>query len=270
MKSNTLHIKPFCGARISTTQTELVRSSPSNQNEPHIHRETELYVNLSGDIAFEVENRIYPISRGSVIIAKPYEYHRCIYLSDEPHKHWWVLIDSDGEDELSLPILTSQGNHIRLGEEALLKLTEQLRLLTEKNLSPLNANIAYLSLISLLSEENSIPSTDPSSQLSPDVLLALRYMDEHIAEHIELPTLARAAFVSVNTLERHFKGSLNMTPSAMLKRKRLIYSTRFLRDGASVSEACEKSGFTDYSGYINAFRLFFGMTPLKYKKTLTQ
>ena len=52
----------------------------------------------------------------------------------------------------------------------------------------------------------------------------------------------------------------------MLRKKRLIASLEFLRNGATVSEAAMGSGFSDDSGYIQHFRKQFGLTPLQYKK----
>jgi len=39
-----------------------------------------------------------------------------------------------------------------------------------------------------------------------------------------------------------------------------------LRNGASVAEAALKSGFSDYSNYIQLFKKQFGITPLCYRK----
>ena len=99
-----------------------------------------------------------------------------------------------------------------------------------------------------------------------DVTEALDFMDDRLSEDITVEDIARAAKVSVNTLERHFKDSLNAAPGAVLRKKRLISSLSQLRNGASVAEAAEKSGFADYSNYIQLFRKQFGMTPLQYKK----
>ena len=41
---------------------------------------------------------------------------------------------------------------------------------------------------------------------------------------------------------------------------------RCLRDGDMVADAAAKSGFSDYSNYIQLFKKQFGMTPLQYKK----
>ena len=93
-------------------------------------------------------------------------------------------------------------------------------------------------------------------------------MDEHISEEITVEQLAKNSFVSVNTLERHFKNDLQSTPLAVLRKKRLIYSAQLLRDDWSITEVCERSGFNDYSNFIQLFRKQFGKTPLQYQKVV--
>ena len=36
----------------------------------HTHNECEIYINVSGDVSFMVENNIYPISSGDIIITR--------------------------------------------------------------------------------------------------------------------------------------------------------------------------------------------------------
>ena len=94
-------------------------------------------------------------------------------------------------------------------------------------------------------------------------------MDEHLTEELDVEQIAKEANVSVNTLERHFKESLGTTPFAMLRKKRLFASMLALRSGDTVTEAAIKSGFSDYSNYIQLFKKQFGITPLQYKKNLS-
>ena len=102
------------------------------------------------------------------------------------------------------------------------------------------------------------------------MILALRFMDEHLTEDLEIGVLAGYCNVSVNTLERHFRETLNSTPTEYIKKKRLAKSQQLLKHGFSVQEACENSGFSDYSHYIATFKRAFGMTPLKYKKQFSR
>jgi AraC-like DNA-binding protein len=132
----------------------------------------------------------------------------------------------------------------------------------------LKRRIAFLQIFRILREGRRGTYTEGVKNLPRDVIAALRYMDLHLTEEMEIREVAAVCRVSVNTLERHFKEALGISPFAMLRKKRLIMSMEYLREGESVTEAALKSGFSDYSNYIQLFRRQFGLTPLQYKKTV--
>ena len=84
-------VKPF---DFSATYIEIYADSSENVNYSHIHDECEIYVNLRGDLSFIVENNIYPIKPGDIIITRPHEYHHCVYHSNKLHRHFWILFSS--------------------------------------------------------------------------------------------------------------------------------------------------------------------------------
>lgn len=90
-------INPF---DMDITYIEPDSVSPLNVYNPHIHEECEIYINISGNVSFEVENRLYPLTPESVIITRPYEYHHCIYHNNDLHKHFWILFSARGNEEL--------------------------------------------------------------------------------------------------------------------------------------------------------------------------
>lgn len=252
----------------SVNYIEIDSKSPVNQKESHIHKECEIYLNLSGNVSFEVENRIYPVSRGSVIITRPLEYHHCIYHSNELHRHFWITFSATEQDSffnLFFERNKGQNNLIQLNEQQLQACSEVLNTLLETE-DLLLRRISFLQLIHLLKSGSSVHNGQ--NKLPADVTKALQFMDNHLAEELNIKTLAAVCNVSVNTLERHFKESFGYGPSAMLRKKRLILSMDFLRKGDTVTEAALKSAFSDYSHYIQLFRKQFGLTPLQYKKTV--
>lgn len=253
----------------SVTYADLNAASPLNQNEAHIHNRCEIYINLSGDVSFEVENHIYPVTRGSVIITRPFEYHHCIYHSNRQHRHFWITF-SAAEDDAFLRLFfgreKGKNNLIRLDEELLGTCCRVLEDLLEGGKDPLLRRIGFLQLLNVLRSGSSENSTHEGEKLPPDVLAALLYMDEHLTEELDVKTLSAACCVSAHTLERHFREALGTVPFAMLRKKKLFASMAFLRNGDTVTEAALKSGFSDYSHYIQLFRKEFGITPLQYKK----
>jgi len=254
---------------MSINYIDIDAASLLNQNEMHIHKECEIYMNLSGNVCFEVENRLYPVSRGSVIITRPFEYHHCIYRSSEQHKHYWITFSAgEGEDFLKIFFGREKGkdNLIILDEKQLMECCLVLDDLLKSGVDLLSRRIGFLQLMRILRNGKGENGISDMERMPQDVEKALKFMDDHLTEEWDIKMLSAACNVSVNTIERHFKETLGLTPFAMLRRKRLIASLELLRNGEPVTEAAIKSGFSDYSNYIQLFRKQFGFTPLKYKK----
>ncbi len=237
----------------------------------HIHDQCEIYVNLAGDVSFMVENNIYPIKKGDIIITKPFEYHHCVYHSKIIHKYFCLWINPENNHKI-LDVFFSrkkgEGNLIVLSEENAGRFIDICSELRDLTLSINHKYYLYFELLELLTRGiKAPPESNGNNKLSQDIILALEYIDANYKREINIRDVAKYAHTSVNTLERHFKDAMRTTPIAYTNKKRLSYSAILLKDGHSVMEAAEKSGFTDYSGYIAKFKKVYGITPLKYKKS---
>ena len=259
-------IAPFS---LSVKYVEFAPEHPEDYPQPHVHPQCEIYINISGDVSFVVENSIYPISPGSVIITRPFEYHHCIYHRNVMHKHFWILF-SPGENKplLDLFYKRAQGmnNLLVLPPEETDELVSLCHTMVDVPMDAFDQLFSFMKCIQLLrSAATAVASPDNYSE---DVRYAMGYIGEHFAENVSIRELAKQANVSLNSLERHFVKLVGMTPSAYLQKKRLANATKLLASNHSVMDACLQSGFTDYCGFIALFRRNYGITPLAYKKTL--
>ncbi len=233
----------------------------------HIHEECEIYINLSGDVSFMVEDRIYPISTGSIIITRPYEYHHCIYNSQKQHKHFWILFSSKGNEKLLVQFFnrkSGEGNLLKLSPEN----TEELINLCHSMCESKNNIDGYLKFFKLLSLLESGTSVTNLKATQKEIEGALDYINKHLAEPITVKEVALANHTSVNTLERKFEKILKTTPYKYIKNKRLANAVKLLSDGESVTDVATKSGFSDCSAFITLFKKTYGLTPLKYKQQI--
>lgn len=273
MKQCVFTIPPMPEMKFAVTRTVLDAESPQNQNDAHIHKECEVYVNLSGNVAFAVEDRLYSVSRGSVIVTMPYEYHHCIYRSNDPHEHFWITFTVEHNQEfLRLFFEREKGinNRIDLDEDGLERLCQVLEKLMDSQSDGLERRILILHFFQILMSGDHIEYTADVNRMPPDICTALEYIDQHLCDDLDVRTLAEACNVSVNTLERRFKENLGALPIAVIRRKRLFSSMMYLKSGLSVTETAVRSGFSDYSNYIQLFRKQFGITPGQYKRGLMQ
>lgn len=231
----------------------------------HAHREFEVHIVFSGDISFEIENRVYLLTRGCAVTSRPYEDHRLFHLAEEVCEHYWFTVRTE-DDTFPEGIPFPQPGVILLSESQLSELRTILPSFMEQAEEPLVKHITFLQILRILNEGEHQRHKDRMQTLSLDVMHALRYMDERLTEDVRLAEIAAACNVSVNTLERHFKNELTTSPMLMLRKKRMILSMQLLRDGASVAEAALNSGFSDYSHYVQLFKKQYGITPLQYKQ----
>ena len=237
--------------------------------EMHSHSEFEIYFNLSGDVSFMVENTVYPILPGSMIISRPNEWHSCIYNSDAAHKFYWILISCDNPQGIFKKFTDREKgkeNLILLSEKEQKKFITLCDFFFKKEISQIDLTLSALEMISLI---NNAQVSDISSQndfIDNDILISLKYINEHFKERISAKDIASSANISVNTLERKFIRSLKVSPMKYLKKRRFLNAVNLLKEGMAVQEVFDKSGFADYSHFISEFKSIYGMTPLKYKK----
>lgn len=237
------------------------------RTQSHIHDVCEIYVNISGDVSFMVENKVFAIKHGDVIITRPYEYHHCIYNSETAHNHFWITFSHHGNEKLLGAFFerkAGEGNYISLSgikKEKLLTFCENL--LNEQ--SEIKKHITFLNILDLISEKGEITT---QQNLPEDVQLCINYISENLSNPITVKMLAELTHVTVNTLERHFKTYIGISPYAYIQNYRLARAALSLEEGESVTMAAEKNGFSDYSHFISLFRKVYGKTPLQYKKGL--
>ena len=266
MKSIREHYDGISQFDISVKYVETENPS-TKKRRSHIHDVCEIYVNLSGDVSFMVEDLIYPISYGDIIISRPFEYHHCIYHSSEIHKHFWILFSSAGNEKLLDVFFKREagvGNHLILPPEELEDFITHCHKMTQACESESQKYYNFFKLIDFLQKAKLNDIT--KNKRLPDVTHAISYINKNIDQPITVADVAKSVHVSVNTLERHFKESINLSPRTYMQKKRLANAARLLAEGSSVTEASEKSGFSDYSWFIALFKKTYGITPLQYKK----
>lgn len=232
----------------------------------HTHNELEIYINLSGDVSFLVENNLYDLSRGDVIVARPGEHHHCVYRSDAPHAFYWLLFDCE-ENRAILDLLQEDltENYFSPPNGLREELTELCRSLHGGNQTEEEKIYAFFRLLEVLKRSRA-SLLKPQSVLSQEMSGIVDYINTHVCEEISVRNIAKLFFTSQSSLERNFKAALNMTPAEYIRRKRLIIAAEMLQKGESVINAGASVCYSDTSYFIELFKRYYHMTPLQYKK----
>lgn len=233
----------------------------------HNHHMCEIYVHLTGDVTFVVENSVYPVSYGDVIITRPFENHHAFYQSKKPNNHYCIFFYSDGNEHLfDLFFNRKAGENNLISPD---KKTREIILsfcntMVSKKLSELEKTLIFFKLIDALTNAKKVESVQENL---PEILLnSINYISKNLANQITMKDISSHTHVSVATLERAFKQHLGITPSKYILNRRLSLAEYMLRNGTSVTDTAMKCGFSDVSSFIQNFKKIFGMTPLKYSQ----
>ena len=81
------------------------------------------------------------------------------------------------------------------------------------------------------------------------------------AERLDIGALARRLGLSREHLHRLFRSVVGLTPGEYSRCARMHGAKRLLREGASLADAAQASGFADQAHFSRWFRRIFGVTP---------
>lgn len=100
------------------------------------------------------------------------------------------------------------------------------------------------------------------------MLRARDAMDRAYAQPLDVPALARIAFVSQAHFVRTFRGVFGETPHRYLQRRRVERAMFLLRESRlSVTDICFEVGFGSPGTFSRTFRDIVGVSPREYRKT---
>lgn len=108
--------------------------------------------------------------------------------------------------------------------------------------------------------------TDPAVNMYVSTQLnnIVRFIKEHITEDLSLEILSSHFYISSSYLCRQFKQQTGTTIHKYITAERITLAKDLLSQGYSVTDACMKSGFKDYNGFLKSFVDTVGIPPKKY------
>ncbi len=237
---------------------------------------------LTNGMSCVYQDKIYRLTRGDVILFHPSELHFGRVLREGVHRYVDLFIPTDFADALTQEhawlrallnnSLEKKVHRISPSEHdrgALITLTERLAAAyqTTDESALIGAYSDMLQIIGICCRLYRVPESASDGTGTPAILrAALRYMTEHYAEIQSTVEIAEKVGCSMTYLARLFRSYTGDTVLSYLTAYRLRQAKQQLMSGASVTDACYRSGFGDCSHFIKVFKKHEGITPLVYQK----
>lgn len=260
------------------------RSTYMDEVALHHHDFYEIYLLLHGRVGYTVENHLYNMRPGDIMLVSPLELHQARIAGDADGYERIVLwVARPFLEGLSSPrtSLTRCFDTSVAGHTNLLRLpgtvSAEMRRKLE-TLGPLHSRSDYgsdLLATSCMTElmvalnkaaaDHSLQKAQ-GSDCSTDRVVdeVLEYINDHYSEALTLDMLSERFFISKYHLLRKFDAQVGTTVHRYILQKRLLIAKQLLASGVAPSEVCQYCGFGDYANFYRAFRAEYHTTPRQY------
>jgi AraC-like DNA-binding protein len=240
----------------------------------HAHKNHEILYFIQGKCNFMVEGRNYKLTPGGIVIARSGEVHTINVVGKAPYERIVINFSDeflnafDPEHQLLEPFLNRPlgvGNYFNsnsLKNGMIYEIFRNLKNLpTEDKFKKISVDSNIFALLCEIKSANIKRGLRlPKNETFPATEI-ISYINANLVSNLSLEFLANKFLISKNHLNRIFKASTGMTVWEYIKLKRLMLSREYLSEGVPAINACELSGFKDYSSYYRAYKKQFGTSP---------
>lgn len=249
----------------------------------HHHDFYEIYLLLRGRVDYIIENKLYKVHPGDIVLVSPLELHQArIAPGSEPYERMVLWVDRGYLEQLSSvqTSLTRCFDTTQPGHSNLMRLSpaasaefrrrmEELGTLHRQDTygSDLLSNSCLAQLLvalNLAAQDNSAAPPDYSSDQVVDMVL--QYINAHYNEALTLDSLSDRFFISKYHLLRKFNRQVGTTVHRYILQKRLLIAKQLLQSGMVPSEVCHYCGFGDYTNFYRAFKAEYNITPREFSQ----
>ncbi len=248
----------------------------------HLHDYVEIYIYLSGDVDFIVEENYIPLKKGDIIITTPNVVHKPIIKSSAKYERYYIGVPLDafnfidrGKNPISFinasKTLISINNNDFKHIASLLNHISQL--LLNKNDMDIYLIYSYflqfLNFLDSASDFNKYIIENRTNDIPLLIKDILKYIDTAPSVN-SVKELAETFHVNSSYLSALFSESTHVNLKQYLTTKKISEAKNLLLKDLSLSDIAYECGFSSCSHFITVFKQITGMTPREYRKSLPQ
>ena len=260
--------------------TRVKRDVYAEMKTAHYHPYYEIYYLVSGTRKFFIDNTIYTVKKGDLIIIPTGAIHRVTYISNDTHERI-VICFSDkfiedftphlDPDAFNKCICNSQisipHNRREYIENLLEKIEHENSGIDKYSSLMLKIHFEELLLFIMRYQENA-DSPEKNIEIEDEIISnAARYIFNNYASAITLNDMAERFNMSPSYFSRKFKHCTGIGFKEYLNTIRIREAASLLLSSdLSISEIAEKCGYEDSNYFGDCFKKIKGISPREYRK----
>lgn len=242
---------------------------------PHMHTAAEFLYIANGAQKYCIEDKEYLLTGNQVLIVKEHTPHS---TGPNPYGRYnclWFQLDIDRfAASLSLPKEVTEHIVNRLGNarKPLISLKENLygnlqaafyELASADITDRLKGYSRFVDFIICL-----VKYTEPQPDISPQIQLALRHIDENICAMLPLEELSEISGLSLSGFKQKFRRETGISPREYINIKKIKKAKELLSSGMSVTDTAFALDFSSSSYFSVLFKQMEDISPSEYRNKM--
>jgi AraC-like DNA-binding protein len=232
--------------------------------EPHTHAAYGFGTVACGVERFRYLGSEHLAGPGSIVTMNPDILHTGRAETDSGWQYHMIYIEPQVLDEIAGAGGWWFGQAVQHDPARALRLAQQLAALWQED----DALAFDCQLAQLVSTLAPLASTRRAPQAGQRFDRVIDYMHAHLAQRLNLDTLAAVAGLSPFHFLRQFQAQYHATPQQMLMALRLYRAKQLLTQGTPPAQVAADCGLADQAHLNRSFLKRYGTTPARYQKAI--
>jgi len=247
----------------------------------HYHDFYKILIFISGNAEYSVEGRTYNLRPFDIILINAGEVHKPIVNGNETYERIIFYIspeylNSFTNNEYNLcdcfNITSVKDSHVlRIPNfkksNIFQTATNIVKISSENNYAmDLHINVLFLEFIIELNKSIIYDKTDYVENSSNNKIAAIiDYINDNLGKDLSIEHLSDKFYLSRYHLMHTFKSETGYSIGNYISTKRLLYAKELIQEGYTITDACYKCGFKNYSTFSRAYKNTFGTSARSFK-----